>query len=92
MAQLTCNNTNIPPKKNARIFAPLLTNTPAQIPQTVPNVRPYLSTLDSGGGGRACGSDNPTAPLSFGGEDAESTGPLSAKIEWLVRNRLTLAV
>jgi hypothetical protein len=54
---LTCSNTKIPPKTKARAFAPFLTKTPAHTPQTVPNVSSYMLTMDSGGGGRAIGSD-----------------------------------
>ena len=42
---------NAPPRTKARAFAPFLMKTPAQIPQSVPNVSSYMSTEDFGGGG-----------------------------------------
>jgi len=42
----------MPPTKKARVLAPFLTNTPAQIPATVPNDNSYKFNMDSGGGGR----------------------------------------
>jgi hypothetical protein len=68
-AALTCNNTKIPPKANARAFAPFLTKTPAQMPHTVPNVSSYMLTADSEGGGRGArsGVPNPAVDWSFEG-------------------------
>jgi hypothetical protein len=66
---LTCNNTNTPPKKNARAFAPFLTKTPAQTPQMDPNVSSYILTLDSGGGGRPVRSGGPGDVHLERGED-----------------------
>jgi len=47
----TCKNTNIPPRNQATILAPFLTNTPAQIPATVPKPSSYKDTDEAGGGG-----------------------------------------
>ena len=44
--------TKTPPKKNARIFAPFLTKTPAHIPQTAPNESSNAFREDFGGGGK----------------------------------------
>lgn len=49
----TWRTTNNPPTKNATMRALFLTKTPAQRPQTVPNVSSYTFTDDLGGGGRA---------------------------------------
>ena len=57
-AGLTWSSTKIPPKRNARVFAPFLMKMPAQTPQTVPNVSSYMLTMDGGGGGRGIGSDD----------------------------------
>jgi hypothetical protein len=67
-AALTCNNTKIPPKTNARAFAPFLTKMPAQMPHTVPNVSSYMLTEDSGGGGRGARSGVPDADVGWGCE------------------------
>lgn len=65
-AQLTCNNTKIPPKTTARVFAPFLTKMPVQTPHTVPNVSSYTLTADSGGGGRGARSGVPNAAVDWG--------------------------
>lgn len=41
---------------------------PAQTPQTVPNVSSYMLTVDSGGGGRVIGSDDPDVAFERGCE------------------------
>lgn len=45
-----CINTQTPPNKNARLFAPFLTNTPAQIPANVPKVNCVGERMDCDGG------------------------------------------
>src|SRR6266852_3804261 len=68
-AVLTCNNTKIPPKANARAFAPFLTKMPAHMPHTVPNVSSYTLTADSGGGGRGARSGVPDVAVDWGCEE-----------------------
>ena len=68
-AALTCNNTKIPPKANARAFAPFLTKMPVQMPHTVPNVSSYMLTEDSGGGGRGARTGVPDAAVDWGCEE-----------------------
>lgn len=46
----------MPPKANAKSFAPFFTNTPAQIPHMVPKLSSYTLTDEGGGGGKGAGA------------------------------------
>lgn len=57
----------MPPSPNARAFAPFLTKTPAQMPQTVPKESSYRFRDDSACGGRGGSPGSFGAPLGGGG-------------------------
>ena len=86
----TCKNTKIPPRNQAAILAPFLTNTPAQMPATVPKLSSYRDTDEVGGGGGSSVHFGCALPLLGFGEPDRATVVDSNRLCGL--NGLTVAV